>query len=80
MCPQRLTFQDSRSPVAVVVGEYAISHTTEFLRSLLPAILTATEEEVDIDTLAERLRAGINSAGRIRGWPTTIGASPPSRG
>ena len=28
----------------------------------------------DIDTLAERLRADTNSAWRIRGWPTAIGA------
>ena len=62
---------------AVVVGEEAISHTVEFLSSLLPAILgagIATEEEVDIDTLAERLRAGTSPAGRVRGWPTGIGA------
>ena len=68
---------DLETEFAVVVGEDAISHTTEFLRSLLPAILNAgiaTEEEVDVDTLAERLRAGTSSAGRIRGWPTTIGA------
>jgi SAM-dependent methyltransferase len=62
---------------AVVVGEEAISHTVEFVSSLLPAILgagIATEEEVDIDTLAERLRAGTSLAGRVRGWPPAIGA------
>lgn len=68
---------DVETEFAVVVGEEAIDHTVEFVRSLLPAILgagIATEEEVDIDTLAERLRADTNSAWRIRGWPTAIGA------
>ncbi len=67
---------DVETEFAVVVGEDAISHTVDFTRSLLPAILDAgiaTEEEVDIDTLAERLRAGTSSAGRIRGWPPAIG-------
>lgn len=68
---------DLETEFAVVVGEEAIEHTVEFVRSLLPAILgagIATEEEVAIDTLAERLRAGTNSAGQIRGWPPAIGA------
>jgi hypothetical protein len=34
----------------------------------------ATEEEVDIDTLAERLRADTGPVGRISLWPTIIGA------
>lgn len=68
---------DLETEFAVVVGEDAISHTVEFVRSLLPAILgagIATEQEVDIDTLADRLRGDTNSVGRIRGWPTAIGA------
>ncbi|HEX3391233.1 MAG TPA: methyltransferase domain-containing protein [Solirubrobacteraceae bacterium] len=68
---------DLETEFAVVVGEEAISHTVEFLSSLLPAILgagIATEEEIDIDTLPERLRAGTSSAGRVRGWPPGIGA------
>jgi hypothetical protein len=34
----------------------------------------ATEEEVDIDTLAERLHADTGPVGRISFWPTIIGA------
>lgn len=68
---------DLETEFAVVVGEEAISHQVDFVRSLLPALLSAgiaTEEQVDIDTLAERLRAGTSSAGRIGSWPTAIGA------
>jgi hypothetical protein len=49
----------------------------DLARSLLPAIVAAgvaTEEEVDIDTLAERLRADTGPAGRIAFWPTVVGA------
>jgi SAM-dependent methyltransferase len=63
--------------VAIAVGEDAIEHTVGLARSLLPAILAAgiaTEEDVDIDTLAERLRADTGSVGRIGCWPTVIGA------
>lgn len=68
---------DLETEFAILVGEDAISHTVDFVRSLLPAILgagIATEEEVDIGTLGARLRAGTGSAGRIRGWPGGIGA------
>lgn len=68
---------DLETEFALVVGEDAITHTVEFVSSLLPAILDAgiaTEEEIDIDTLAERLRTGTNSAPKIRGWPPGIGA------
>jgi len=34
----------------------------------------ATEKDVDIDTLAERLHADTGSVGRIAFWPTVIGA------
>jgi len=39
------------------------------------------EEEVDIDTLAERLHADTGPVGRIAFWPTVIGAyaTKPSR-
>ena len=63
--------------VAIAVGEDAIEHTVDLARSLLPAILAAgvaTEEEVDIDTLAERLRADTGPVGRIGCWPTVVGA------
>ena len=61
----------------VAIGEDAISHTVEFARSLLPAILAAgiaTEEEVDIDNLAERLRADTGPVEPVGCWPTAIGA------
>jgi SAM-dependent methyltransferase len=63
--------------VAIAVGEDAIDHTVELARSMLPGILAAgiaTEEEVDIDTLAERLRADTGPLGRIGCWPTVVGA------
>jgi ubiquinone/menaquinone biosynthesis C-methylase UbiE len=68
---------DLEVEVAIAVGEEAISHSVEIVRSLLPAILDAgiaTEEEVDIDTLAERLRAGAEPAGRVSCWPSAISA------
>jgi ubiquinone/menaquinone biosynthesis C-methylase UbiE len=68
---------DLETEFAVIVGEDAIGHTVDFVRSLLPAILDAgiaTEQEVDIDTLAERLHADTGPGGRVRGWPTAIGA------
>jgi SAM-dependent methyltransferase len=68
---------DLDSEVAIAVGEEAVSEPVDLARSLLPAILAAgvaTEEEVDIDTLAERLRADTGPAGRISIWPTVIGA------
>lgn len=68
---------DLEAQVAVLVGEDGISRGVELVRSLLPTILDAgiaTEEEVDIDTLAERLHAGTGPAGRVMCWPTVIGA------
>jgi ubiquinone/menaquinone biosynthesis C-methylase UbiE len=68
---------DLETELAFASGEDAISHTVEFIGSLLPTILDAgiaTEEEVDLDTLAERMRAGAGPAGRISCWPTAIGA------
>ena len=63
--------------VAIAVGEDAIEHYVDLARSLLPAIVAAglaTEQEVDLDTLAERLRADSGPVGRIACWPTVIGA------
>jgi SAM-dependent methyltransferase len=68
---------DLDSEVAIAVGEEAVSEPVDLARSLLPAIVAAgvaTEEEVDIDTLAERLRADTGAAGRVTFWPTVIGA------
>lgn len=68
---------DLEAEVAVAIGEEAINRTVELARSLLPGIVAtgvATEEEVDIDTLAERLRADTGAVGRIVFWPTVVGA------
>jgi hypothetical protein len=64
------------SDTGEVLGVLA-SGVLELARSLLPGIVAAgvaTEEEVDIDTLAERLRAGSGSVGRVAFWPTVVGA------
>jgi SAM-dependent methyltransferase len=68
---------DLDTEVAIAAGEDAIAHTVELARSLLPAILAAgiaTEEDVDIDTLAERLRADSGPVGRVGCWPMVVGA------
>ena len=68
---------DLETELAFAVGEDAISHTIEFIGSLLPTILDngiATEEQVDIDTLAERMRHSTAPAWRVSCWPTAIGA------
>ena len=68
---------DLDSEVAIAIGEEAVSEAVDYARSLLPGIVAAgvaTEEEVDIDTLAERLRADTGPIGRISLWPTIIGA------
>jgi SAM-dependent methyltransferase len=68
---------DLDSEVAIAVGEEAVSGVVDLARSLLPGIVAAgvaTEEEVDIDTLAERLRADTGPVGRIAFWPTVVGA------
>jgi hypothetical protein len=59
------------------VGEEAIRRIVDLTRSFLPGILAtgvATEEEVDLDTLAERLRADTGPVGRVMFWPTVVGA------
>ena len=63
--------------VAIAVGEDAIGHTVDLARSLLPAVVAAgvaTEEDLDIDTLAERLRADSGPVGRVGCWPMVVGA------
>jgi ubiquinone/menaquinone biosynthesis C-methylase UbiE len=68
---------DLDAETVIAAGEDAISRWVELIRSLLPAIVdtgTATEEQVDIDTLAERLRADTCPVGRVSVWPTAIGA------
>ncbi|MGP0103025.1 MAG: class I SAM-dependent methyltransferase [Solirubrobacteraceae bacterium] len=68
---------DLETELALLVGEDAIDHGVDFMRSLLPGILAAeiaSEQDIDLDTLAERLRAGTGSVGRISCWPTAIGA------
>jgi SAM-dependent methyltransferase len=68
---------DLDSEVVTLVGEDAVSALVELARSLLPAIVAvgaATEEEIDIDTLAERLRADTGTVGRVSLLPTVIGA------
>lgn len=65
------------SELALLVGEDAIAHGVDFIRSLLPAILDAgiaTKQEIDLDTLAERMRDGAGPVGRVSCWPTAIGA------
>lgn len=65
------------SEVAIGVGEEAIRRIVDLTRSFLPGIIAtgvATEEEVDIDTLAERLRADTGAVGRVTFWPTVVGA------
>ena len=69
---------DLEAEVAVAVGEEAIIRVVELTRSLLPGIVAtgvATEEEVEIDTLAERLRADTGTVGRVVFWPTVVGAT-----
>jgi len=63
--------------VAIAGGEDGIEYSVDFARSLLPGILAAgvaTEEEIDIDNLAERLRADAGPVGRVGCWPTVVGA------
>lgn len=62
---------------AVASGEEAIERMVDLVRSLLPGMLATgviTEPQAQIDSLAERLRAGTGPAGRIVLWPTVIGA------
>ncbi len=63
--------------VAVAVGEEAIGRAVELTLSLLPGVIAtgvARKEEIDIDTLADRLRADTGAVGRLVFWPTVVGA------
>ena len=63
--------------IIVGVGEDAVSRVVELIRSMLPAIVetgAATEAKVDIETLAERLRADTGPVGPVAIWPPVIGA------
>ena len=63
--------------VILGVGEDAVSRVVDLVRSMLPAIVetgAATEADVDIETLAERLRADTGEVGPVAIWPTVIGA------
>ncbi len=49
----------------------------DLTRSFLPGILAtgvATAEEIDLDTLADRLRTDTGPVGRVTFWPTVVGA------
>ncbi len=68
---------DLDTHVAIATGEEAVQTVVDLVRSLLPAILAAgvaSEQEVDIDTLAERLRSAAAPALAITTWPIVIGA------
>jgi hypothetical protein len=63
--------------VILGVGEDAVSRVVDLIRSMLPAIVeagAATESEVDVETLADRLRAGTGEAGPVACWPPVVGA------
>lgn len=65
------------SPVGGGPDFLGYDYGAETLRSMLPLILKlgiATEEEVDIDTLAERLRAEIVASGGVIKPPDLVGA------
>lgn len=68
---------DLDAETAIAVGEDGITPIVDLARSLLPRMVAAgiaTEEEVDIDTLAERLRVDTGPAGRVGMWPTAVSA------
>jgi len=68
---------DVDAEVATAVGEEAIGAVVELARSLLPTILSAgiaTEQEVDVEALPQRLRVSSGPVGPIVCWPTAIGA------
>lgn len=63
--------------VANATGDEAIELLVGLIRSMLPGIIAtnvATEQEIDIDTLAERLRTDTGQPERVVLWPTVIGA------
>ena len=62
--------------VVIILREEAVSGLVDLARNLLPAIV-ATEEEVDIDTPAERLHADTGPVGRTCSNPD-LGGEPTS--
>lgn len=68
---------DLDTHVAIATGEDAVETLVGLVRSMLPAIVAseaATEHEVEISTLAERLRVDAGAIDPIVMWPIVIGA------
>ena len=62
--------------LVLAVGEEALARYVDLARSFLPMMVeagVATEAEVSIDTLAERLRADTGPAGPVASWPPVVG-------
>jgi ubiquinone/menaquinone biosynthesis C-methylase UbiE len=76
-CGLRLS-PDLETEVPITVGDEAVTTLVDLARSLLPAIVAAgvaTDEDVDIGTLAERLHTETGPSGRIALLPIVVGAS-----
>ncbi len=57
-------------------GDDAVARIVDLARSFLPMMVqtgVATEAEVSIDTLAERLRENTGVAGPAVSWPPVVG-------
>jgi SAM-dependent methyltransferase len=68
---------DLDTHVAIATGEAAVQAVVDLVRSMLPAIVTAgvaSEHEIEIGTLAERLRSAAAPGLAITTWPIVIGA------
>jgi hypothetical protein len=66
-----------RARLLTLVGVGGSGKTRLALRSMLPLILKlgiATEEEVEIDTMAQRLRADVVASGGVIKTPELVGA------
>ena len=62
--------------LVLAVGEEAVARIVDLTRSFLPMIVrtgAASEADVSIDTLAERLRADTGAAGPAVSWPPVVG-------
>jgi SAM-dependent methyltransferase len=62
--------------LVLAVGDEAVARIVDLARSFLPMIVqtgAATEAEISIDTLAERLRADTGPAGPAVSWPPVVG-------
>jgi SAM-dependent methyltransferase len=62
--------------LVLAVGDEAVARIVDLARSFLPMIVqtgAATEAEVSIDTLAQRLRADTGPAGPVVSWPPVVG-------